>query len=49
MSKYNKDEILSVLKNNKDQEEDIDRELVKFESRLEDRLIEQDLRSPEDY
>ena len=40
MADSNKDDILSILKNYTDQKEETDRELVKIESRLEDRIIE---------
>ncbi len=40
MADSNKDEILSFLKNFTDHKEETDRELVKIESRLEDRTIE---------
>ena len=40
MADSNKDDIYSILKNYTDQKEETDRELVKIESRLEDRIIE---------
>ncbi len=40
MTDSNKDEILSILKNVTNHKEQTDRELVKIESRLEDRIIE---------
>ena len=40
MADANKDDILSILKSYTDQKEETDKELVKIESRLEDRIIE---------